>query len=98
MGIPVMFYVGLVDNLIFVILSIWGYFYIYRKTGKKWNFIPIFAAAWLASAISYILLISGVSADIWYITFIRIVSYVLFLATIIVMIIELARPKRVEVK
>lgn len=89
-----MYLVGGIFNVVFLILSIIGYFYVARKTAKKFIFWLLFASAWLVSCISYILLIFGTPADIWYITFIRIVTYLLFLATIISMFIELSRFKK----
>jgi hypothetical protein len=94
MNIPVMYFVGLISNLVFLVLSIWGYFYVVRKTGNKFLFIILFAAAWLVSALSYILLISGTPADVWYITCIRITNYILFLAATVSLIVELIRIKR----
>ena len=47
---PAMYIVGLVFNLIFLVLSVFGYIFINNKTGKKWSFILFFACAWLVSA------------------------------------------------
>jgi len=91
---PAMYYVGLISNLIFLLLGIFGYVYILRKTGEKYLFIILFTTAWLLSSISYVLLISGASADQWYITAVRIVSYVFFLATIVSLIIELSTLRK----
>ena len=89
-----MYLVGGVFNLAFLILSIIGYFYVARKTGKKFIFWLLFASAWLVSCISYIFLIFGTHSDVWYITLVRIVTYLLFLATIISMFLELGRFKK----
>ena len=89
-----MYFVGGLFNLVFLILSIVGYFYIYRKTGHKFIFWLLFASAWLVSCISYVLLIFGTHSDVWYITLIRIVTYLLFLATIISMFLELVKSKK----
>ena len=93
MNVPAMYYVGCGFNWLFVLLSLVAYFYIFSKTGKKFTFLPVFATAWLASAISYVLLISGASAGEWYITLIRIITYALFLATLSTLIVELSRHK-----
>ncbi len=89
-----MYYVGLISNLIFLLLGIFGYIYISRKTGAKYLFVITFAAAWLLSALSYVFLISGTSANEWFITLIRIVSYVFFLTTLVSLIVELSRLAR----
>jgi hypothetical protein len=89
-----MYFVGGAFNLVFLILSILGYYYVAHKTGNKFIFWLFFAGAWLVSFISYIFLISGAPSDVWYITLIRIVTYLFFLATIISMFLELSRLKK----
>jgi hypothetical protein len=93
MNVPAMYIVGLVSNVVFLSLCLFGYFYLGSKNKRKWNFIIIFACAWLVSALSYVLLIIGISANDLFITSIRIISYVLFLLTIIVLILELRKIK-----
>lgn len=96
MNVPAMNYIGCGFNWLFVLLCLGGYFYILSKTGKKWVFMIIFAAAWFVSAISYIYLIVGVAAGEWYITLLRTITYVLFLATILTAIAELLKSKKKE--
>ena len=91
MSVPAMYYVGCSFDWFFVLLTLGGYFYILRKTGKKWVFMLIFAAMWVVMGLSYVFLLSGVSSGEWYITFIRIIGYVLFLAMILSMIVELTK-------
>lgn len=94
MNAPVMYYVGLISNIIFLCLAIFGYINIYRKTAVKYSFFIYFAIAWLLSGLSYVFLISGASADQWYMTLIRIFSYIFFLATILSLIVELSKAKK----
>jgi len=89
-----MYFIGGAFNLAFFILSIIGYFYIARRTGNKFIFWLLLASAWLVSFISYIFLIFGSPSDVWYMTLIRTVTYLLFLATIINMFLELGRFKK----
>jgi hypothetical protein len=91
MSVPAMNYIGCGFNWLFVLLCLGGYFCVLSKTGKKWIFLLIFTAAWFVSGISYIYLIVGVAAGEWYITLIRTVTYVLFLATIFTAIAELRK-------
>ena len=91
MNVPAMYYVGCGFNWLFVLLSIGGYFYILSKTGKKWGFILIFAAAWAFSGLSYIFLINGVSSGEWYITLLRVITYMLFLTMLLTLILELMK-------
>jgi len=97
MSVPAMHYIGLGFDWFFLILTIGGYFYILRKTGKRWNFMLIFAGAWTVMGISYVFLVSGISSGEWYITLLRTAGYVLFLAMILTAIMELTKfGKRVE--
>ena len=97
MSVPAMYYVGCGFDWFFMLLTIGGYFYILSKTGKKWVFMLIFAAEWMVMGLSYVFLISGVSSGEWYITLIRTIGYVLFLAMILTAIVELTKlRKRVE--
>ena len=91
MSVPAMYYVGCGFDWFFVLLTLGGYFYILRKTGRQWVFMLIFAAEWVVMGLSYVFLISGISADEWCITLTRVVGYVLFLATILTAIVELTR-------
>jgi cytochrome c biogenesis protein CcdA len=91
MNVPVMDYVGCGFDWLFVLLCLGGYFYILSKTGKKWVFMLLFSAAWFVMGVSYIFLIAGVAAGEWYITLIRTIGYVLFLAMILMAIAELVK-------
>jgi hypothetical protein len=91
MNVPAMYFVGCGFNWLFVLLSIGGYLYILNKTGKKWSFILIFAAAWMVSGLSYIFLVSAVSSGEWYITLLRVIAYILFLTTLLALIVELTQ-------
>ena len=91
MSVPTMYYLGCGFTWFFMLLTIGGYLYILRKTGKKWLFMFIFAVQWMVMGLSYVLLISGVSSGEWYITLIRTVGYLLFLAMILTAIVELTK-------
>ncbi|MGD0353110.1 MAG: hypothetical protein ABSB38_06405 [Dehalococcoidia bacterium] len=91
MNVPAMDYIGCGFTWLFVLLILGGYFYILSKTGKKWVFMLIFAAAWFVMGISYIFLIAGVAAGAWSITLIRTIGYVLFLSMILTAIAELVK-------
>jgi hypothetical protein len=94
MDVPAMYYIGCGFNWLFVLVSVGGYFYIMKKTGHKWIFTLLFAAAWAVSGLSYIFLINGTSSDEWHITLLRVVTYVLFLAMLLSLIIELVKSKK----
>ena len=94
MNVPAMYIVGLVFDIIFTVMLIIAYFYLYRKTGNRFVFPILFAAAWFVSIFSYVFLIAGAPADAWYITLIRIINYILFLGTIVSLMVELRNLKK----
>jgi hypothetical protein len=94
--VPAMYYVGLIFNLIFLLLGIFGYLYILRKNGEKYLFIILFVISWLWYALSYVFLISGASSNEWYITVIRIVGYVFNVAALVSLIVELSRLRKAK--
>ena len=91
MDMPAMNYIGFGFTWLFVLLILGGYFYVRSKTGRKWVFLILFAAAWGVMGISYIFLVSGVAAGEWSITLIRTLGYLLFTATILTAIAELKK-------
>jgi hypothetical protein len=92
MDVPAMYYVGLGFNCFLLLLSLGGYYYVSRKTGKKWDFLAIFAGAWAISAVSYVFLIYGAASGAWYITLLRVLTYLVFVATLLAFISESVRP------
>ena len=94
MSVPIVDYIGLGFNWLFVLLCIGGYFYVLSKTGRKWAFLLIFSAGWVVFGVSYIFLIGGASSNEWYITLLRTIGYVLFLAMILTSIAELVKLKK----
>lgn len=91
MDVPAMHYVGCGFNWLFVLVSLGGYLYIMNKTAIRWNFLLVFATAWAISGFSYIFLINGVEAGEWYITLLRVITYILFLATLITSFAEIIK-------
>jgi len=91
MDLPAMYYIGCGFIWLFALLTLGGYFYILSKTGKKWVFMLLLAAAWFVMGTSYIFLVVGVSAGEWYITLIRTIGYLLHLSTIFTAIAELVK-------
>jgi len=89
-----MYFVGGAFNLVFLVLSIIGYYYIVRKNGSRLALWWYFGAAWLLSLVSYIFLIFGTPSDALIITIIRVLTYLFFLAAIISMFVEIAKLKK----
>lgn len=91
MDVPVMYFVNCGFAWCLMLLCIAGYFYILRKTGKKWAFWPVFAAAWTMYGVSHSLVLSGVSASEWYMTLLRVLGYVLVLAALCTLIVDMKK-------
>jgi hypothetical protein len=91
MNIPAFDYIGLGFTWLFVLLLLGGYFYLRSQTGRKWIFLVLWASGWGVMGISYIFLVLGVSAGDCSITLIRSIGYLLYTATILTAIAELAK-------
>jgi len=94
MDVPVMYFVNCGFAWCLMLLCIAGYFYILRKTGKKWAFWPIFAGAWLMYGVSHSLILSGVSASEWYMTLLRVLGYLLVVASLFSLITGMKKTER----
>ena len=88
MNIPPMYYVNISFTWLLVLISIAGYFYISNKQGEKWAFWPISAAAWALFGTSHALLIAGISANVWYITLLRVLGYVLMVIALSILVLR----------
>ena len=75
----ILYYLGAYFDLLMTLASIAGYFYILNKTGQKWASILVFGSAWVVSALSYVLLVNDIPSNAWYITLLRVITYLLFL-------------------
>jgi hypothetical protein len=60
------------------------------------DFLAFIRCSLLVSGISYIFLIVGVAYGEWYITLLRTITYVLFIATILTAIAELVKLRKTE--
>ena len=87
MDVPAVYYVNVSFTWILTLLSIAGYFVLFRKLGEKWAFWPIFAAAWTMFGISHTLLLAGTSSDAWYIMLLRVLGYLLIVSGLLVLMI-----------
>lgn len=88
MSQPAMYYVNVCFAWILVVLSISGYFYVSKKIGEKLVFWPIFAASYVVFGISHTLILTGTSADEWYMTLLRVLGYVLMTSSLITLMVR----------
>ena len=91
MDIPVSYFVNFGFAWLLVLLAIVGYFLTLKRTGEKWIFWIILATGWALLATSYTLLIAGVPAGMGYLIAIWISSYVLVMASLILLFIKLTK-------
>ncbi len=96
MDIPVSYFVNFGFAWLLVLLAIVGYFLTLKRTGEKWIFWIILALGWALLAISYTLLIAGVPAGVGYLTAIWISSYVLVLASLVLLFIKLTKVGKIK--
>lgn len=77
-----------------VLLAIAGYFLTLKRMREKWTFWIILAIGWSFFAMAQTLLISGVSAGVPYISALWLSSYVLVVASLVLLFIRLTKVKQ----
>jgi hypothetical protein len=83
------YYVNLGFTLFLVLMSIWGFTTIRRKTGQKMLFWLFFGIAWAFLAISHIFTISGAASGVWYMMTLRVGGYCFMIISIIGLMIHI---------
>ncbi len=94
MDVPVSYWVNFGFGWLIVLLAITGYFLTLRRMGEKWFFWIVLAVGWAFFAIAQTLLITGVQAGIPYLVAIWLSSYVLVIASMVLLFIRLTRVKQ----
>ena len=94
MDIPVSYFVNSGFSWLIVLLSIAGYFLTLRRLGERWVFWIILATGWAFFAISNTLIITGVAAGTPYLIAIWLSSYVLVMASLVLLFIKLTKVKQ----
>ena len=94
MDVPISYLVNFGFGWLIVLLAITGYFLTLRRMGQKWLFWIILAVGWAFFAIAQTLLITGVQAGVPYLAAIWLSSYVLVIASMVLLVIRLTRVKQ----
>ncbi len=94
MDIPVSYLVNSGFAWFIALLAIVGYFLTLRKMGERWLFWIILAIGWAFFAVAQTLLINGVSAGMPYLVAIWISSYLLVMASLVLLFIKLTGAKQ----
>ncbi len=94
MDVPVSYWVNFGFGWLIVLLAITGYFLTLRRMGEKWLFWIILGVGWTFFAIAQTLLITGIQAGVPYLAAIWLSSYVLVIASMVLLFIRLTRVKQ----
>ena len=94
MDVPISYLVNFGFGWAIVLLAIIGYFLTLRRMGEKWLFWIILVVGWAFFAIAQTLLITGVHAGVPYLVAIWLSSYVLVIASMVLLFIKLTRVKQ----
>ncbi|MFB0559045.1 MAG: hypothetical protein ACETVS_00705 [Dehalococcoidales bacterium] len=94
MDTPVSYLVNCGFAWFIVLVAVAGYFLTLKKMQEKWPFWIILAIGWAFFAVAQTLLINGVSANVPYIAAIWLSSYVLVIASLVLLFISLTRVKQ----
>lgn len=94
MDVPTEYLVNTGFSWIIVLLAIAGYFLTLKRMGERWVFWIILAIGWAFFALAHTLLIIGVPAGTPYLAGIWISSYLLVMASLVILFIKLTRIKQ----
>jgi hypothetical protein len=89
MDTPVIYYINLAFAWVLVLLSIWGYSTILRKTGQKMSYWLFFGLGWMLIGFSHIFTLGGVSASEWYMITLRTVGYSCMVLSVISLLLHI---------
>lgn len=93
MEIPVTSLVNCCFGWFLVILAFLGYYLTWKNRGEKWPFWGVLAAGWAFFALAQTLVLTGAHAGAFYIVAIWLSSYVMVIASMILLFLKLSRAK-----
>ena len=91
MNTPVSYLVNCLFGWFIVILAITGYFLTLKRRGEKWPFWNVLAIGWGLFALAQTLLLSGVGTGTSVLVAIWLSSFVLVIASMVLLFIKLNR-------
>jgi hypothetical protein len=80
---PAIYFVNVGFTWFLVLLSIWGYVAVLRNARQKWSFWLIFGLGWVFLGTAHLFTLGGTSADEWYMLTLRVIGYVVLVASVI---------------
>jgi hypothetical protein len=93
MAVPDLYSVNCGFAWFIVLMSVVGYFLTLKRTGEKWLFWIILALGWAFFAISNTLIVAGVPAGERYLMAIWLSSYLLVMASLVLLFLKLSKAK-----
>ncbi len=94
MEIPLSSWVNFGFGWFIVILAIVGYFLTWKRMNQRWSFWLVLAVGWAFFAVAHTLLIAGTPAGVPYLVAIWLSSFVLVIASFILLFMKLSRMKQ----
>ena len=94
MEIPFAYWVNCGFGWFIVILAIVGYFLTWKRMNERWGFWLVLAVGWAFFAVAQTLLIAGTPAGVPYLTAIWLSSFVLVIASLILLFMKLTKVKQ----
>jgi hypothetical protein len=89
MDTPLIYYINLAFSWLLVLLSIWGYATVLRKTGQRLSYWLFFGLGWMLIGFSHIFTLGGVSSSEWYMITLRTAGYVSMVLSVISLMIHI---------
>lgn len=78
---------------VITILSVIGFFLTKNRTGEKWPFWIVLAVGWSFFAMAKTLTIAGVQTNVPYLVAVWLSSYILVIASMVLLFVRLVRAK-----
>jgi hypothetical protein len=83
---------------VWVFLSITGYYFVRKRLGEKWNVWVFLAAGWFFLAAAQTIFLFSVELNLALIATLWIMSYILIMASIVLLFLKVIRYKRMKLE
>ena len=88
MNTPLIYYINLAFSWLLVLLAIWGFATVLRKTGQRLWYWLFFGLGWMLIGFSHIFTLGGVSSSEWYMIALRTAGYSSMVVSVISLMIH----------
>jgi uncharacterized membrane protein len=83
---------------IWVFLSIAGYYFVRKRLGEKWNVWAFLAVGWFFLATAQTIFLFSIELNLALIATLWIMSYILIMASIVLLFLKVIRYKRMKLE